>query len=169
MKPKTKRTLKRIALILAIAVMGGVLGAAAVGGLSSMKKEVNPDNLIKVEDYAIKDKDDLGRGIDATVKEDGTIKLTGRATSDNEFLVTSIVLEPGKYTISGCNSNKDASGLKAVFGSSEYYAGTAEDTFEIESTTTVNIYAYVKEDTVCINKTIRPVLVEGDTPGEFYA
>ena len=168
MKNKTKRTLKRIGLILAIALVGGVFGAFAASGTSMFDRDLNPDNLIKVENYVVKDKDDNGNGIDVKVDDDGVIKLNGKATADDEYTVTELVLEPGEYTLSGFKSDKSKVGLKATFGTSEHYAGTSSDTFVLESSTTVTIVVYVADDHYCLNTTIKPVLVTGDEAGEFY-
>ena len=169
MKQKTKRTIKRIALILAVALVGGIMGSMVAGGTSLFNRDLNEDNLIKVENYLIQDEDDNGNGIEVTVKEDGTIKLNGTAKSDDEYTVTEILLQPGTYTMSGVKSDKKGAGLKAVFGANEHYAGTSSDTFVLETATTVSIVVYAVEDTFCLNKTIRPVLVAGDDAGDFYA
>ena len=168
MKQKTKRTIKRIAIILAIAVCGGIFGAMAMNAMPSLEKETNPDNLIKAENYLIKDGEDNGRGVKLTVKDDGTIKMTGKATSDDTFIIDELTLEPGTYTISGVDSKLDGVGLKAVFGANEHYAGLNSDTFVLESATTVQIVLYAAEDSVSVSRTVRPVLVEGTAAGEFY-
>ena len=168
MKQKTKRTLKRIALVALIAILGGVVGSFAVSGSSMFDRDLNPDNLIKVENYVVQDKDDNGNGVDVKVDDDGVIKLNGKATADDEYIVTELVLEPGEYTLSGFKSDKSKVGLKATFGTSEHYAGTSSDTFVLESSTTVTIVVYVAEDHYCLNTTIKPVLVTGDEAGEFY-
>lgn len=168
-KNKIKRILKRAVLILVIAILGGIIGSFAVAGSSLIDRSPNPDNFIKTENYLVKDKDTNDKGIDVTVKKDGTIKLNGIASEDDEYVVASLSLDPGTYTISGMKSNKDSVGLKVIYGSKEYFAGTSEDTFTLATKTTVSVVIYVSEGTWNINRTIRPVLVEGTTAGEFYA
>ena len=168
MKQKTKRTIKRILIVLAIALLGGLVGSFAATGSSFFDRDPNPDNLILVDNYVIKDGEDPGDGVEATVKDDGTIKLNGKAKANTEFTVAELVLEPGEYTISGYDSEKSTKGIKVVFGVNEHYAGTSSDTFILETSTTVRVVIYVTEDTYCLNSTFRPVLVTGDDPGDFY-
>ena len=97
-----------------------------------------------------------------------TIKASGIAKEDQEFIIDTITLEPGTYTISGLKSDKDKVSLKVVFGANEYFAGLKNDTFKIESATSVQIVLSFAEDTVCVNKTVRPVLVVGEEAGDFY-
>ena len=166
---KAKRIAKRVALVLVAALVGGVMGSMVTTNGGIFNRDLNEDNLIKAENYLVKDEDDNDKGITVTVKEDGTIKLNGTAKEDDEYTVAEVVLQPGTYTISGVKSDKDGYGLKAVFGTNEHFAGTKTETFTVTTATTVSIVIYAVEDTFCLNTTIRPVLVAGDEAGEFYA
>lgn len=170
MKAKTKRTLKRIGMFLLVAILGGAISAVAITAINGSEKELNPDNIIKAADYDLEDGADNGKGVKASVNEDGIIKLNGKATSDDEFVVCTVTLDPGEYVISGLDSKVDGVSLKAVASSQEYVSGiTDKDHFVVESQTTYSIVITVKEGYFCFNKTVKPVLVEGDTAGEFYS
>ena len=164
----TKRNIKRLAAVVVIALLGGVIGSMAANNIS-FEKDLNENNIIKYEDYSLQTITNNGKGVELTVKDDGTLKLNGKATSDDEYTVAAYTLEAGTYTISGCDSKIDGAGLMVRFGTNEHYAGLSSDTFVLEAETTVYIIVYVKEDTVCLFKTIRPVLVKGEEPGDFYA
>ena len=169
MKNKTKRIMKRIGMIVAIVILGGLVGSFALIAANGFNRDVNPNNRITVG-YVIEDNDTNGRGIDVSVDDDGVIRLNGKATSDDEFSVCFLTLEPGVYTISGLKSELDGVSLKAVYdGNKSAVSGLKNDTFVIENLSSVEIVISVKEGTWCWNKTIRPVLVEGDEPGEWWA
>lgn len=174
---KKKRTLRTIA-ICALLVIVSTISLSVVGFASDgfqnkdvmtwLDKEVNEKNLIKAENYQIEDEQDDGKGIKARVNEDGVIKLSGKATSDNSFVVCTVELAPGEYTISGVKST-DNYGLQ-VTGADNLIAkaGTSSDTFTIETAQTVTVSIYVTEDTWLFNKKITPVLVSGADAGDFY-
>ena len=169
MKPKTKRLFKRIGMILLIAILGGLIASFALTVADGFERELNPDNLMPAE-YLIEDGDTNGVGIDISVNDDGVIKLNGKATSDDEYSVCFITLKPGTYTISGIKSNLDGVALKVLYnGNMSAVSGLMDDTFVIETETTVEVVITVAEGTWCINKTIKPVIVEGEKPGDFYA
>ena len=174
---KKKRTIRSIALIALMAIVCtisvSVVGFASNGFqdkdvVSWIERDVNEDNLIKVDAYQIKDEQDDGKGIKVRVNDDGVIKLSGKATSENSFVVCTVNLEPGQYTISGLKSG-DNYGLKVVGANNlEAKAGTSGATFTIETPQTVSVVIYVAEDTILFNKTVKPVLVSGTEAGDFY-
>lgn len=169
MKNKTKRLIKRVCMIIVVVVLGGLIASFAIISAKGFDKDLNPDNLISVG-YLIEDDENNGRGIDISVNDDGVIRLNGKATSDDEFSVCFLTLQPGVYTISGLESNLDGVSLKAIYnGNSSAVSGLKNDTFVLESASSVEIVISIKEGTRCWNKTIRPVLVKGDEPGDWYA
>ena len=133
----------------------------------------NPDNLIVLDDSYIKTMD-TNRGVEIDVKEDGTIKLSGEASSDYTVVVATVNLEPGKYTFSGMDDPviPDCY-LYLTYGvAGQAIAGTENATFELDSAQNVVIKLTWKEGTkfnwLNVNK-IQPVLVEGTKSGSFYA
>lgn len=173
---KKKRTIRSIGLIALMAIICTisvtVVGFASNGFqdrdvASWMESEVNEENLIKADAYQIKDDQDDGKGIKARVNDDGVIKLSGKATSDNSIVVTNVTLAPGTYTISGMNSG-DNYGLKVVGPNLEAKAGTSSATFTLETSQVISVVIYVAEDTLLFNKTVKPVLVTGTEAGDFY-
>lgn len=174
---KKKRTLRNIAIGVCIcfaATFGASLVGFATNGFTEkdptvwFEKQLNPDNLIKVDDYLIEDGQDDGNGVKVKIDENGVIKLNGTAQKDVEYHLCDVVLEPGEYTISGIKSDVK-SGLKVTGANLEAKAGTSGATFTVEYVQTVSISIYVAEDTFSFNRTIEPCLVSGDAAGSIYA
>lgn len=174
---KTKRTVKTILRTVCILLVC-VFTCSAIGFLSGgftnrdvktwFEKDRNPDNLIDNKKYTVKDGATFGKGISLVVKDDGVIKFSGKATSDNEFTLTVLTLPAGTYTISGCASGVDTWGLRAQYGNEAYYAGTDSDTFVLTAETDVSIIAYINTDQSGLGKVIYPVLNSGEEPVSFY-
>lgn len=174
---KKKRRM-RLAGLVALCIVSATVLSAGIGFMSDgftnsdvsswMDRELNADNLIKVDDYLIKDGDTNGEGITVSVNEDGVIKLNGKSTGTDEYTVCELSVAPGTYTISGVASTGDC-GLQVLGSGIEAKAGTRNDSFTVEETTTISVVVYVGEDVKLFNKTIKPVLVKGEEPGDFYA
>ena len=158
-----------LAILLACTTVVSVIGFASDGfkdrdPQSWFSHERNPDNLIQLENYKIKDGREDGNGIKFSVDEDGVIKLTGKATED-----INVILADGKYTISGVKSCSDYS-LVVTGANIDVKSGVTNDTFVLEQAATVTVSIYVKEGAnFMFGKTIKPVLNKGDTPVDFYA
>ncbi|MBQ8141067.1 MAG: hypothetical protein IJ038_05165 [Clostridia bacterium] len=176
---KTKRTLKTIAIAVVV-TLTATLCASVVGFMSDgfentevstwFEKEVNEANIIKVgaEGYVLAEEDDNGNGVTVKRDENGVIKLNGKSSADQSWIVGTFTLEAGTYTVSGVDSSLKC-GLKVTGPNIEVKAGTTNDSFTIEDTTTVTVSIYTAADAFFLNKTIKPVLVVGETAGEFYA
>lgn len=174
-------------VLLCVALSVGALTAIArwTGGsydvVSSIRGERNPANLLTVEDYTVaknKDGDREGStkyGVTYTVKEDGRITLSGKNNYTAEPNATvqkipfaSVTLKAGTYTISGYEkAQANTLGVYAMVGSGEY-SEAGETTFTISQETTVVIGFYVGNGVNMLGKTLYPVLVAGETAGEFY-
>lgn len=175
---KSKRRWKSVGLV-ALIILCSTVFVSAIGVASDgfkdanpiewLNKDVNKDNLIKVENYVIKDGQDDGKGIEVKVSEDGVIKLKGKATSHNRFTVCTLQLEAGEYTISGVKSCDDY-GIE-VIGSNNLSAksGISSATFKLETPQTVTVSIYANKGTnFFFAKTFEPCLVKGTTAGEFF-
>ena len=175
---KSKRITRTIGIIAAV-ILGCTILTSTVGFMSDgfmdsnplnwVSKELNENNLIKVDDYLIKDDDDLdaGKGITGTVNDDGVIKLTGKADAENIYTVVELTLQPGTYTISGVDSSSKY-GIQVVYGSQVAKSGTNSETFSITEAQTVAVQIYVAEDTVLFYKSFKPCLVPGDEAEGLY-
>ena len=134
--------------------------------------EVNPHNLIKVDETYIKTQN-TNRGVEIEVEKDGTIELSGKATSDHVVTIATVSLEPGWYTLSGLESpDLNEFYLYGVYGvSGQAIAGTDSAVFEVTAPTDIVIKLSWTED-VSFNwftdHKIQPVLVEGKVAGDFY-
>ena len=166
-----KTALKIIAIVAVVALLGGV-AAMALGSL----RERNPDNLIKVDENYLKDVTSNGYGLSIDVDEDGTIHLKGETSKNEEYIVQTVTLPAGTYTISGLKeSNLDKVALKAVWGEgNSAISGTDNATFTLDAEYAVQVVITIQgaEDGENVidwtNKLIRPVIVEGETAGDFY-
>ena len=165
-----KRRLPRWANNL-ICVLAAVLICTGLYALDN--REVNPDNLIKVENYSIKT-EKTKVGIDVDVKDDGRISLSGKATADYKAAVVTLQLNPGEYTLGGCNSQIGEKGLVIEYNGISHYAGVDDEdegaTFTItedQGSVSATVYVFVDED-VRVLQTIKPTLAKGDEEISFY-
>lgn len=179
---KSKRGWRMVgicALCTCLAILGASLVGFISGGFSEKNptnwfdKDRNPDNLLKVNDTYVKTHN-TNRGIDVKVDKNGVIKMSGKATSASSFTVQTVTLSAGTYTISGlANPNIDEFSMYAIYSESgdRAYADTESATFTISEETSVQVViSWAKDYKISLaNQTIKPVLVKGETAGEFYA
>jgi hypothetical protein len=160
--------LKVIGLVILCATVS--LGSVAIS--KNFKHELNPNNLIKVDENYIKSQN-TARGVEIDVDEDGVITLSGKATSAQTVTVATVELQPGKYVISGVNKpNIDEFGMRIMYGDGNVaFADTDSAKFEITKAETVTILLYWADDYdfgTVIKTKVEPVLVAGETAGEIY-
>ena len=173
-KRKTSYAIKIIAAILAVALLCGVGVVLFSNGFLQKRNDKNligPDseNYIKTQGTKY--------GVDVEVKEDGTIKLKGNPSGNIELVVDTVELEAGTYTLSAIKEPDLASvTLSAQWNVTNFcYAGfgdeVLDDTFTLTEKTTVSVILSIQSEAeiAYANRTIRPVLVSGDTAGDFYA
>ncbi len=171
---KSKRRGQTALMIAGIVLIIALLAGIGVMAFSSMR-ERNPANLIKVDDNYVEDKV-LMYGLEVDVNEDGVIKLKGQTSADEQIIVQTVKLAAGTYTLSGIDKpNLNEVVLRATWGNGNVaYAGLDSATFTLDAEYEVTIDILVKgsEDKNTVNwqnKTIKPVLVADDKPGEFWA
>ena len=133
--------------------------------------ERNPNNLIKIDDSYIKTQD-TNRGVEIKVADDGTIRLYGEASEDYAVKVATVSLEAGTYTLSGMDDVDVTKFYMYLVANGEtVIAGTSDATFTLTGATTVDITLSWAKDydfgTIFGTK-VMPVLVKGETVGEFY-
>lgn len=174
MKYKTKKFLKYVAIFVAGVLLSAFF--AGIGGKSNsiFDKELNEDNLIKVENYVIEnEKTDIG--LDINVNEDtGVIKFSGIAERDYTAVVAQVELEAGTYTISGFdNSTKGRCYLGVLYDVDQIaMSGSKTQTFTLEQSQTVTVQIVVSKDAnfnILTASTFKPCLVSGDKVGSIYA
>ena len=172
---KTKKIWKRIGIGVAIVALLAVALALANGMLSGFRDR-NSDNLIKLDDNYLKSKK-TDYGLEVVVDDDGVIKLKGQTTRNEELIVQTVTLPAGTYTISGiAKPNLSKIVLRATWGEGNVaYAGLDSQTFTLEGETLVTVSIVVEgaegdDNTIdFVNRTIKPVIIEGKEPGDFYA
>ncbi len=176
--PRRKRSARKVWKVLGMAVAVLALLAVVVGLFGNsfsnpFEKDINPNNLIKVDKNYIRSQN-TNHGVEIDVSDNGTIKLSGEATSDYNVKLATVELAKGTYTLSGLDEpNMDECFMYLNYGSSgRAISGTESATFTIDETMTVtivltwmegckfNIFNYYK---------IQPVLVKGEAAGSFYA
>lgn len=174
-----KRNLKNTLGIIAICVLlsTAVLGiiAGVTDGFQDFEmREVNEDNLINVDNYIATLEDKRTDGLKVEVNDDGVIAITGEneTETDVEIEVCSVTLKADEYTLS-CEAkgiDDKTYYLKAVDETNDVTVivdSDKEETFNIEAEATYKIYIVVCAGEE-IDTTFKPVLVEGDEPGDFY-
>ena len=167
-KKQKSLAMKIVAAIFVLALIGGIITFAFSNGFL---RDRNEENLISLEGYIVDQKDLYG--IELDVKDDGAIKIKGDTKENVDFLIQSVELEAGTYTLSGIEDpNLGIITLNARYGNGGVaYAGDTSATFTLSEKTTVSIYLSVvesEEGISYVNRTIRPCLVEGQTAGDFY-
>ncbi len=167
--------MKKIIIIIAV-----VLGIAAISSLAVFTdgftewdiRDVNPDNLIKVENYSSTLDARRTDGLKVYFDEDGAITVDGEnsGTTDIKIEVATITLAKGQYTFGTSARGVDD---KTYYMSLEttdlnIMADDGEDsTFIVDTETEFVIYIVVCAGEK-IDTTFKPVLVTGDDVGSFY-
>ena len=133
--------------------------------------QLNEDNYIYVDDYVIKDQNS-GDGYSIDVSDKGEIMVTGKNESGAAVTheIQQITLPAGTYTFtSGANgTSKNSYHLYLDNGEgTTYYADFGTNTFTISAEDTFKVYLSIAKDAE-VNKTFKPVLVKGETAGDFY-
>ena len=175
MKFKTKSKSKKILKIVGIIAVVALVSAMAASLVSNMR-DTNPDNLIKVNETYIQSQK-TNYGLEVTVEDDGTIKLKGDTSANEELIVQTLTLPAGTYTISGIEKvNLAKMTLCAKWGGGNVAnAGTGNATFTLDAETEVTVSLIIEgsedgeSNIEWANRTIRPVIVEGTEEGKFYA
>ena len=173
----TKRTIKWIAIFLAIIAAVGAVGFAS--GLlvvdedksdEYFARKVNEDNLYSVSIIDLVDSND-GKGVAVDVNEkNGVIILDGTASQDLTFTVGEITLEAGTYTLTAIKG----AGLNSVYmvadtATVDYnFDFTPANTITLTESTTFSLKINVAEGTELNNLQVMPVIVEGDEAADYF-
>ena len=170
---KRKKFFKRLGIGVAIIAILALVGGVAAVGMGSMI-ERNPDNLIEFDENYLRDTK-TNYGLEVKVDDNGVIKLKGETTRNEELIVQTVTLPAGTYTISGiAKPNLAKMVLRATWGAGEQaLAGLDSATFTLEEDTVVTVSIVIEgsdgENTIdWANRTIKPVIVEGNVAGDFY-
>ncbi len=171
-KRKAKGFLRTAGIVLTAALLAAGIMSAVSFAKDKLAKDRNEDNLITVDENYIKTHN-TNRGVEVEVKEDGTIKLSGEATSDYVVTVATVNLKAGTYTISGLeNPDVNKFYLYAAYGTGgSAIAGTSNATFTLTTDQTVTIrlsWVDGMEFGKIFDTKIQPVLVSGEVAGDFY-
>ena len=173
-----KSTIKIIAIILGVCLLGGVIGFTS--GLFEVNegkqdeyfgRKLNENNLYTVECVTLSDSN-MGNGITVDVDEKkGGILLDGTASTDITHNVGTVTLAEGKYTLTAV----DGASLSGVYVTLTYGNTTANfdfypgNTIEIEGEAVATITIHIAEGVELDNVWVLPVIVAGDEAGDYYA
>ena len=165
-----KLLLTSLATILAVTLLGSLTTGFTDWNASSwFDKEVNEENLIKVDDYLLKSKKP-GNGLEFKVDDYGVIKVTGKASEEYVAEVTTLTLQADEYTIGGYESNANSATLRVKLASGEIYvAGTESATFTVSQATTATVEIVIAKDVnFIVASTFCPTLAVGDEEIDFF-
>lgn len=174
-KKNAKLSLGLIAIIiLCSTALLGVIATVTDGFQDFEFRQVNEDNLIKVDDYVTTLDGYKQDGLKVSVNDDGVIAVTGenKTESNIEIEVCSVTLKADEYTLS-CEAkgiDDKTYYIKAVDETNDKIVtvdSSKGETFKIEAEATYTIYIVVC-DGEKIDTTFKPVLVDDDKAGSFY-
>lgn len=188
-----------LAVIIVCAVLAASTLLASLGFLlkgftnrdvtSWFERELNPDNLIKEENYVDNLADELKNGLKVNYKDSGEIVLYGKVDDDTKtgdqqpdpITFVSVTVDPGKvYTLSSGNKNSSEKtfGLQCEWvdaNGEKVSAKAADDALKIDLTkhtevVTLTISFYYENDVTYLGifSYLRPTLVVGESAGDFY-
>lgn len=177
MSTKTKNFLTVGAFILALITC--LMAVINVFGID-FKKEVNPDNLLKYEDYDKNLlKDETSKGMKIKWYDDGSFALYGKHEDETlsptqfvDYKFASVYLSVGTYVLSANNDDAgDDFGLYVTVdnGTNIQRTNKGEVKFSVtEESVPVQIGWYVKNDQRIIFEKIEPTIASGTVAIEFY-
>lgn len=173
-----KSTIKIIAIILGVCLLGGVIGFTS--GLFEVNegkqdeyfgRKLNEDNLYTVECVTLSDTNN-GNGITVDVDEKkGGILLDGKASADVTYTVGTVTLAEGEYTLTAVEG-ASYEGVYVTLAYSnqtknfDFYPG---NTIEVEGEVEATITIHIAEGAELNNVWVLPVIVAGDKAGNYYA
>ena len=182
---------KIVALVLAVCALFGALfacGSYATDGFTNwdptswFERDLNPDNLLKREDYIEALPEEIEGGLKFKWNENGSVKISGIFEEKNPsesfytFVFTDVTLPAGTYVLSTGNdkANTNTFGLRMEYpiGAEKKCVDVGADnykfTLEGETNVVLSVFVAKNERFYGINSYINPVLVaEGDTVS-FY-
>ena len=176
-KNKKNRTITII-----VAVLVSVLSLGAVAGATGILKfdkdvaadkllpSINPDNFYSNVELALESMND-GEGVTVEVTErTGAITLDGKAEDDLTYVIGTVELDEGTYTITALEgASKNTVYVTATVGDVDTNFDFTGNTLEIESdNTVVTLTIHIKVGTELNNVKVLPTIVEGEEAGKFY-
>lgn len=184
-RSKTKTTLIVVASILLGVMLLSFVGMAngVFGDEANIFKKRNEANIIDPDFYNISD--DVISGVTVKVNEDGSISLSGTATSDIDLQLCKFTVkatgEDGKavnYMFSGADGGSSETYYMQLIGKDgnanniEYVVDRDHKVVNIKSQATdteYQLHIFINSGTKLDNVTLYPVLVQGVDAGSFYA
>ena len=163
-----------IIIVLLLAIAGIASLAVWTEGFTAWEiRELNEDNLIKVDDYVSTLEDRRTDGLKIDVDEDGVITVEGENETEEDVrvIVAEISLPKGEYTFTTSAKGTDDKTYHMLLAQGENMEIIADDgkysTFEIDEDTTFGVFIVVCAGEE-IDTVFKPVLVKGDESGSFY-
>lgn len=173
-----KSTIKIIAIILGVVFVLGAIGFGT--GLFRVDEEkqdeyfgrkLNEDNLYTLECITLQDSND-GSGVKVDVDEKkGGVLLNGTASVDMTYTVGKLNLAAGQYTITALE-NASLAGIYVtldVNNTSYNFDFTPGNTITLEADSEATITIHIAEGVELSGVWVLPVIVAGETSGDYYA
>lgn len=173
---------KNRAITIIVAVLVSVLSLGAIAGATGILKfdkdvaadkllpSINPDNFYSHVELALESMND-GEGVTVEVTErTGAITLDGKAEDDLTYVIGTVELDEGTYTITALEgASKNTVYVTATVGDVDTNFDFTGNTLEIESdNTVVTLTIHIKVGTELNNVKVLPTIVEGEEAGKFY-
>lgn len=169
-KSQKKTMIVTLAVTLVLFIAFGMI-SSMTQGFTNFDREVNEANLYGSAEVVLVDSND-GNGVRIDVDEEtGAFVLNGKAASDLEYMVATITLDKGEYTLEACDkASKAGVYLTAEIGDNvTYFDFTPGNTLNIAAdNTTVTIMLYIADDVQLNNVKVLPVIYTGDESVDFY-
>lgn len=176
MSRTTKRMFVWTALVLALVIGLGAL----TSGFTSWKpddikgkfeKKRNEDNLITSEVVKLKSGKSTTSDVRYDVDENFVVTLNGVASAQEDLVYGKIVLPAGTYCFTGAPDSTNKTyilGLRKTGTTGDLTTRSDVGVFTVATSTTYDIVIRVMENCSFNDVKIYPVIVSGDTPGEFW-
>ena len=188
MSRSSKNTLKIIAICLAMSLALGFVGWMTNGFTAfdkdsisdKFERKLNEDNLVYkaflASGYTSKSGND-GNGLTWTINDDGSVTVNGTASADAYFnLCTVTIADKGDQTFTAVDGGSlttyyvegKANGVTVWYSDWQNIQDTSA-TKTFSTSTTISLDIVIKAGTEMKNVTFYPVIVEGETAGNYFA
>ena len=177
-KRRGKSVLRTLGIIIASALMSFAFMAFSNFAKENIfEKDINPDNLLTVEEYNDNLLEESDKGLKVNWKDDGSLVLSGKHSDDNiansalySFEFATLTLDAGDYTLTTGNddADKEEFGIKVTYGDTTHYVGADKQVIHLDEETAVTFSVFVKNNRFMAWEKIMPILVEGTDAGDFY-
>ena len=160
--------------VIAVTLIAGAVGLVTLltGVTGFTRKIVNPDNLVTPASYGFRDGQEIG-GVKISIDDDGVIQLDGQVMEMVEISLGTYTLSPMDYNFSVVADNPlsyaSCLTLKGVNGNGTKTVSFKDNyTYRPAKAETVTVFLTMKPSDTFKEYRIAPVIVPGNTIGDYY-